>query len=703
MLLVEDQEDDALLLLRALRRGGYDPQYERVETPEAMSAALDRQSWDVVISDYSMPRFSGPAALRLLQQRGLDLPFIIVSGNIGEDIAVEAMKAGAHDYIMKGSVARLVPAIDREVREAAERASRRKAQQALRENEKRFRSLIDNASDLITLVDAAGVLRYQSPSIQRLLGHPPDSLTGTAFTDYVHPEDRENAQQFLARAAESPGVPVTAEFRFRHCDGSWHFLECIGNSLLHDPDVSGIVVNSRDVTARKRDEATIRHLAYFDALTGLPNRMLFNDRLGQALAQAHRTHDMLAVLFLDVDRFKTINDTLGHVVGDKLLAAVAQRLTRCLREGDTVARLGGDEFGIVLPAAAGVKGVARVAEKILKELGPSFSVDGHELHITASIGISVCPSDGDDADTLVKNADAAMYRAKEQGRDNYQLYAPSMNAMALDRLVLENNLRRAVERCEFALYYQPQVNLQTHEVVGAEALVRWKPPGHELMLPDRFIRVAEETGLIVPIGEWVLRTACAQNKAWQDAGLPPLRVAVNLSARHFRHQALVETVGRALESTGLDPRYLELELTESVLMEGAETTISTLHALKAMGVRLSVDDFGTGYSSLSYLKRFPIDTLKIDQSFVQDITHDSDDAVIATLIISMAHALNLTVVAEGVENQGQVEFLKPHGCDHMQGFLFGRPMPAADFVEYLKRNSGAGRSQPAASPRARTN
>lgn len=685
-LLVEDSPGDAALLLRELRRGGYEPFHERVDTKEGMDEALDRGHWDVVISDYSMPHFSGPAALRLLQEKGMDLPFIIVSGDIGEDSAVAAMKAGAHDYLMKDNLTRLIPAIDREVREAAERASRRQAQQALRESEKRFRSLTEHATDVITLLDADGSMRYHSPSVERLLGYAPQSLHGKTLASQVHSEDTVEVERLLAQCIEKPGVPVSAEFRIRHQDGSWRHLEAIGNNLLNDPDVKGIVVNSRDVTARKRDEATIRHLAYFDALTGLPNRMLFNDRLGQALALAHRTNDSLAVVFLDLDRFKKINDTLGHAAGDQLLQAVARRLTLGLREVDTVARLGGDEFAIILPPPARVEDVAHVSEKVLGSLRAPFTVEGHELHVTASLGVSLYPSDGMDAAALVKNADVAMYRAKEQGRDNYQLYAPSMNAMALDRLVLEGGLRRALEREEFVLHYQPQVDAHGR-VFGAEALLRWQPPGEAMVGPERFIRLAEETGLIVPLGEWVLRTACRQAKAWADAGLPKVRIGVNLSARQFKHGKLVETLRGILEESALDPGLLELELTESVLMEEGETTIAMLHALKALGVRLSVDDFGTGYSSLSYLKRFPIDALKIDQSFVRDILEDGDDAAIATLIVRMAHLLNLTVVAEGVETAGQAGFLGPLGCDHMQGYYFGRPMPASEFKRIL---SGGG-------------
>jgi len=653
-----------------------------------MEAALDKQPWDIVIADYFLPGFNAQAVLALLKEKELDLPFIIFSSNIGEDVAVAAMKAGAHDYITKGNQARLIPAIERELREAVERNTRRKAEQALRESEKRFRSLIENALDIITVLDANGIIRYGSPSVQRVLGYKPEDLINKSFFEYIHTDD---VQRVLTAFAPTAGLRDRAslptrpvEFRFRHHNGLWCFLEAVSNDLLHDPDVAGIVVNSRDVTARKVDEETIRHLAYYDALTGLPNRMLLNDRLAQALAHAHRNQQKLAILFLDLDRFKTINDTLGHSLGDRLLQEVAQRLGGCLREGDTVARLGGDEFALLLPGINQVEEVSRVAYKILDTLNPSFNFEGHELHVTASMGISLYPNDSEDAQTLLKNADTAMYRAKAQGRNNYQFYTSTMNAKALERLMMENSLRHAMERQEFVLYYQPQININTEQIVGMEVLVRWQHPELGLISPAKFIPLAEETGFIIPLDEWVLRTACAQNKAWQEAGFPPLRMSVNLSTRHFKRKDFVETVARVLKETGLDPKCLELELTESIVMENAEAAIGTLHKLKEMGIYLSLDDFGTGYSSLSYLRRFPIDTLKIDQAFVRNISTDPDDAAIAILIIAMAHSLKLKVIAEGVETEEQLEFLRANRCDEMQGYYFSWPLSKDAFTQLLQ-------------------
>ena len=687
VLVVEDSEEDARLLLLQLRRNGYQPVARRVQTAEEMERALDEKAWDLVIADYSLPSFNALAALALFHRRGLDIPFLIVSGTIGEETAVEAMRAGAHDYIMKGSSARLIPAIARELREAGERANRRRAEEALRDSERRFRALIEHSSDILTVVDAGGRILYESPSVERLLGHTAGELMGAALEEHVHPEDRHTLATALAQSVDA-STPVTAEFRMRARGGEWRSLEASVSNLLDNAEVGGIVLNSRDITARKQDEEMIRHLAYFDALTGLPNRMLFDDRLTQALAHSRRRGARgLAIMSLDLDRFKTINETLGHGAGDELLRITAARLTAVLREEDTVARLGGDEFLFLLPELDDVEDAARVARKILTELDTAFSVHGRELHVTASLGIAMFPLDGGDAETLVRNADTALNRAKEQGGNRYQLYAPAMNAIAFKRLVLENSLRRAIEREELRLHYQPLVSLHDGRFVGAEALVRWQHPELGLVSPAEFIPLAEETGLIVPLTHWVLHAACRQMKEWRDAGLELMTVSVNVSAQRFAEAHLPAAVAEALSSAGLEGRHLCLELTESVMMENVEETIATLLELKKLQVKISIDDFGTGYSSLSYLKRLPIDTLKIDQSFVRNMPADADDAAIATLIISMAHSLALSVVAEGVETEEQMRALRSQQCDVMQGYLVSRPVSAGEIAKMFARTT----------------
>ena len=436
--------------------------------------------------------------------------------------------------------------------------------------------------------------------------------------------------------------------------------------------------------ARRQAEERVHHLAHYDELTGLPNRSMFNQRLSHALIQARRNGKPLAILFIDLDRFKNINDTLGHEAGDHVLREVAQRLLGCLREGDTVGRFGGDEFVVLIEVLPEPVHVAAVAQKILAAVVNPFIVGAQEFNITASIGISTYPDDSEDMQGLLKNADISMYRAKEQGKNNYQFYSALMNIHTVERLALESGLRRALERNEFLLYYQPRVDIGSGRITGMEALVRWQRPGQELIAPAQFIALAEETGLIVPIGEWVLRTACARNKSWQKQGQPALRIAVNLSARQFAHANLLHDVARVLNETGLDPAALEFEITESMVMHDPERAVKLLSRLKHMGIHLTIDGFGTGYSSLSYLKRFPLDSVKIDRCFIRDIPGDAGDAAITRAIIAMAHSLRLKVIAEGVETQAQLDFLREHGCDEMQGYHFSEPLPEDAFLRLLR-------------------
>lgn len=428
------------------------------------------------------------------------------------------------------------------------------------------------------------------------------------------------------------------------------------------------------------------HISNYDTLTGLPNRLLFADRLQQALRYAQRNTRLVAIMSLDLDRFKIINESLGHPHGDALLQAVAKRLVNCVRVIDTIARVGGDEFMFILSDLVNAQDAADIARKILDVLAEPFVLEENECFISASIGISLYPSDGEDSTTLVKNADAALNHAKRQGRNNYQYYAEEMNATALQRLTLENGLRHALERQEFVLYYQPQLDIESGAIIGVEALLRWQSPERGLVAPAEFIPLLEETGLIVPVGEWVLRSACAQNRAWQREGLAPIRVSINLSALQFRQPDFAETIARILQETGLDPGWegLEMELTESLLVNNVEETIKTLHKLRAMKIKVSIDDFGTGYSSLTYLKRFPLFGLKIDRSFVNDLSIKPEDAAIVSAIIALAHSLKLNVIAEGVETLEQLRFLRELKCDEMQGYLFSPPLPAADVVRLLR-------------------
>jgi len=553
----------------------------------------------------------------------------------------------------------------------------------LYESKERYRTLTENTYDLISEISDQGRYLYTSPNYKEVLDYDACHLEGKEFTEIIHLEDRPRALEGFAKL-------------LRHIDPGHFVYRVIGSGKLLWFESTGktyrtvngelrVVFVSRDITQRRQYEETIRYHAFHDALTDLPNRMLFKDRLTLAMARAKRNSKILAVLFMDLDRYKLINDTLGHSAGDKLLQGVAERLSECIREDDTIARLGGDEFTILLPKISQAQNAAKVAGKIIEAFRQPLTIDAHELYITTSIGIALYPNDGTDPDTLLKNADTAMYLAKEKGRNNYQLYTPTMNEKAFERLELETSLRRAVERQEFVVYYQPKIKINTGRIIGMEALVRWIHPQKGLIPPGEFIPATEETGLIIPLGEWVLRTACAQNKAWQDAGFPPIRVSVNLSLRQFQMQNLVEVVANILKETGLDPFWLELEITESVAMKNEEYTINTLHGLKEMGIQLSIDDFGTGYSSLRHLKRFPISKLKIDKSFVQEIGIDNDNEAIASVIIFLGQSLNLGVIAEGVETEEQLRFLKKHQCNEMQGFLFSKPVSAEDFLQILIR------------------
>jgi diguanylate cyclase (GGDEF)-like protein len=458
---------------------------------------------------------------------------------------------------------------------------------------------------------------------------------------------------------------------------------------------TGAVLVFRDVSAAQAMALQMVHSAQHDYLTGLPNRLLLNDRVSQAITFAKRHRKRLAMLFLDLDGFKHINDSLGHPIGDKLLQSIARRLVECVRASDTVSRQGGDEFVVLLSEVEQPEDAAVTARRMLQAVAEAHSIDWHELHVTTSIGVSVYPDDGLDAEALIKNADTAMYQAKENGRQSYRFFKPAMNVRAVERQSIEESLRRALERREFALHYQPKVDLRTGAITGGEALIRWTHPTRGLVPPAQFIPVAEDCGLILPIGAWVLREACRQARAWVDAGLPATTMAVNVSAMEFRDENFLESLFAILSETGLDPKSLELEMTESVLMKRAESTASILQALRERGVQVAVDDFGTGYSSLSYLRKFPVDALKIDQSFVRQISTDGDDTPIVTAVIGMARSLKLRVVAEGVETLEEVAFLRAHQCDEAQGFYFSRPVLAQQFAKLLE----TGLSESGAFPR----
>ncbi len=568
---------------------------------------------------------------------------------------------------------------------------RKQAFQALREAERRYRSLFDNAIEGIFRTTPEGQYLDANPALARIYGYETVADLARSLCDiraqlYVDPERRT---EFM-RIIKARGLISGFESQVYRKDGQ---IIWISENARAVTDEHGVVQHYEgtveDITERKLYEKRIEQQANYDTLTGLANRSLLNDRLQQSIMTAALYGTRLAVIFVDLDRFKYINDSLGHHVGDQLLCEMSRRLSSCVREGDTVSRLGGDEFVLLLNGLGDVDAVASLMERLLDEITLPWITQSGQFDVTSSIGIALYPDDGGDAQTLLKHADSAMYRAKELGRNNFQFFTEELNAMMTERLELETGLRRALERNQFCLYYQPRVDIRTGAITGAEALLRWRVSDQEMMQPGKFIPVAEETGLIVPIGEWALREACQQNLAWQQAGLSPLVVAVNVSLRQFQRDDFLQTVSSVLQQTGLAAAALELEVTESSVMHNAERLIDMLSNIRALGVHISVDDFGTGYSSLSYLKRFPVDRLKIDRSFVQDILVDKDSEAIVRTIIALGHNLGLKLVAEGVENAEQVAYLLANGCDELQGFYYGRPMPAHEFELLLRTNCSA--------------
>ena len=555
--------------------------------------------------------------------------------------------------------------------------------------------IIENMNDGLIVLDKDGIVRVANSTLLGMIG-----MTSEEFVGKGIPFSLLRLLSASELKSIEAGVPMhNREIDFTRRDGTALVLSLGVSTMRAAGDENAAYVGVvRDITERRRAEQRIRYLAYYDNLTNLPNRQSFQEQLRAGLTRAARHKRMVALLFLDLDHFKRINDTLGHAMGDRLLQAIAARLLGCVRKTRigasdseaSVARLGGDEFIVALSDLEKHDDVTPVAQRILAAVSEPVRLDQHEIAVTASLGISVYPRDGDDDETLLKNADAAMYQAKEAGRHSYVFYDRALNDVTYNRLSLEIKLRRALERGGFSLHYQPQVMTQSRRSIGVEALLRWDDPELGSIPPERFIPIAEESGLILPIGEWVLKAACAQARLWQDAGFPFLRMAVNLSSRQFRDRDLVGTVRGALESARLEPRYLELELTESMIMQDALYTRRTLDALKAMGIHLSIDDFGTGYSSLSYLRSFPIDTLKIDRSFVHDISADTDNGAIVAAIIAMARTLKLDVIGEGVETEEQRTFLQLHGCKFAQGFLFCEPLPADELKLWLQMSHALG-------------
>jgi diguanylate cyclase (GGDEF)-like protein/PAS domain S-box-containing protein len=564
----------------------------------------------------------------------------------------------------------------------------KEANRCLRAKEQRYRTLYRKTPCMLHSIDTQGRLIEVSDTWLETMNYQREAVIGRQLTDFMTPASRRYAQKVILPDFFSRGSVRDIAYQMVRRNGET--LDVLLSAVIEKDDGGqfqrslAIMIN---VTERKKAEQQIEKLAYFDTLTGLPNRKLFQDRLDQTLAQARRRQSIVAVIFLDLDNFKSINDSHGHTQGDILLQRVAEQLQRCVRAGDTVARLGGDEFVLVLTSEPGEDKILAFVQRLCNTLHQPISLEGQSVHITASIGVAVFPKNGQDSATLIKAADIAMYAAKDQGRNNFQFFSAEMSERTKARADLESRLNAAIERKEFRLVYQPPGHLGDGRITGVEALLRWDHPEDGEILPGRFLECAEKSGLIHPIGQWVLQAACSQARQWQQQGFAPLRVAVNISARQFSNPAFIDIIDKTLEESGLDPEWLELELTESAMMENVLRTVMTLTDLKVRNIRLSIDDFGTGYSSLSYLKHFPINRIKIAQEFVRDIPDNHDDAAIVETMITMARHLELGIIAEGVERKAQIDFLTQRNCLEMQGYYFSRPLPADELSDLLKQQT----------------
>ncbi|NKE71839.1 EAL domain-containing protein [Candidatus Manganitrophus noduliformans] len=812
VLMVEDSAEDAELLLGELRRGGYEPAHERVSTIEEMNRAIDRGSWDIVFGDYSMPHFDGVAALKLLRGKGLDIPFLFVSGTLGEDTAVKAMRAGANDYFVKGHLKRLLPVVERELRENGTRQERKRAEEQLRQSEERFRQLAENITEVFWMGDPdKNSILYISPGYEKIWGRSCESLyqEPKSFLDAVHPDDRERvmeasmtrqvsgtydeeyriirpdgsvrwirdrafpikdvsgrvyrltgiaeditrhkeAEEALRTAKEfsenlietanviilgldtegkvnifnqtaekitgytlselkgkswfeklvpkerypsvweeftrlvSGGIPKTFENPILTKRGEERYILWQNNQVKVNGKIVATISFGNDITEHRQVEEMVQKMAFYDTLTGLPNRNMLIDRLLNALRHDAGQGRPMALLLMDLDRFREINDTLGHRRGDLLLQQLGERLRKTIFDRDIVAHFGGDEFAVLLMKLTSPDDIHLAVGKIVKALEAPFVIEDIPIAVETSIGIALYPDHGSDPDTLIRRADVAMYAAKETGR-GHTLYAPELDRHSPQQLALMAELRQAISQNQLLLHYQPKIDLKRRAFFGVEALVRWRHPQRGMIPPGRFIGPAEQTGLIHPLTRWVVETAIDQCAVWQRAGLE-MTLSANLSARNLQDPKLPESVAELLRSGGVAPERIQFEITESAIMTDPARAREVLVALHRSGIRFSIDDFGIGYSSLSYLRNLPVDSIKVDKSFVSQMILNEGDAKIVRSTIEMAHHLGLEVVAEGVETEEILERLGEMGCDAAQGYFISRPLPAEEVGRWLRES-----------------
>lgn len=692
VLIVDDSEDDALLNVLALRRQGFEIDYTRVDTPEAMRERLRTHGWDLVLSDYSMPQFSAQEALKVFQERALIIPFIVVTGTIGEESAVAMMKAGVNDFVLKTHLKRLASVVERELRETTNRRAKYEAETALRESQERYELALRGANDGVWDWNIREDHIYFSPRWKTMLGYGEDELNNPlpeTWLTMAHPDEYEALRAKLTQHLRHESPHFEAEHRLRHKDGSWRWVLTRGMAL-YDP-VTGLAYRMAgsltDITERKRAEEQMLYDALHDTLTGLANRAMFTDFLGFALGHATRDDGYLcAVLCLNLERFRYINDSFGHATGDRILRVTAERLTQAQRPGDVVARFGGDEFALLLDDIEDPNEAIRFTEMVLGELAKPIDIEGHEVYPGARVGIALSSGGYSHPEEMIRDADTAMHRAKQRGRGRFEIFDRAMQGSMLRALKMEQEMRRALEAREFVPFYQPIVDLNTGTIAAFEALVRWRKTDGSLVSPAEFIPLAEEINLINGIGRMMLEDSAKQIAAWQ-ATFPDvfLRISVNLSGKQFNQPDLIDQIDKAVADAGIDPTRLELEITESILMDNTDATVGMLEAIRARGMQILMDDFGTGYSSLSYLHRFPSNTLKIDGSFVRRIIEDRGSREIVRAIALLARNLGMNVVAEGVETAEQLQALRDMACDYAQGYFFAKPLPADQATQLIAR------------------
>lgn len=651
---------------------------------------LQQNNYDLILLDLHMPYVSGHDVMDHINANNIDTSIIIVSGETSFEAAKNACSQGAYDFLRKPyATDELIITINNALKEKRLQKQNRFMQQQLSESERLHRYIVNTSPDIIYILDQDGHFTFINERIESLLGFSKEEIVGKHYSFLVHHDDMEQAKYVFNERRIGTRAAKNIELRLKCKDDgkSRHFnnrtlpieLSAMGMYTVEDVEnnsYTGTYGVARDVTERKIAEDTINFQAYHDLLTKLPNRALLHDRLSLAISQAQREDEKLAVMFLDLDRFKNINDSLGHMIGDELLQQVSLRLKDCIRAADTLARFGGDEFTLMLPKLQnGQEDASKLAEKITQTLKQPFIVDGHELYVSASIGIALYPKDGNDMNSLIKHADVAMYHVKGQGKNGYKFYSTEMNVPYIEKLSMDTGIHKALDNDEFKLVYQPQINLRTGEIVGVEALLRWDHPEHGSISPSEFIPFAEESGLIIDIGNWVLKTACMELSQWRNADLPEIRMSVNISSRQLAEDNIVKTIINTLQDYNVPGHCLELEITEHAIMSDMDSVIRKLKKLSAHNITIAIDDFGTGYSSLSYLHKLPIQTLKIDRTFLKESRINKGDNTIINTIVAMAKGLDLNVVAEGVESQAQLEYLRAIDCSEAQGFLFGKPLP----------------------------